>query len=162
MRFLISLVQDKRPVTERAKLQQNKMKMDIERIRGYFSHRREVSALFLFGSFDTPQEREESDIDIAVLLVPEEIPGRAEALRTEYYAASPAFSLRSTDIVILNTAPTFLKYHVLKTGRLLLDRDPDSRKEFTARAIQEYFDYKPLEEIYFKGMKARLRKTVHG
>ena len=138
------------------------MRVDVNRILDYFSHRREVVALFLFGTFDTPQEREDSDIDIAVLIASDTIKVAREILKAEYYKASPGFSLRTVDIVILNTAPSFLKHRVLKTGRLLLDRDPDFRKEFTARAIQEYFDYKPIEETYFKRMKERLRKVVHG
>jgi len=139
------------------------MKKDIGRIKDYFEGRREVVALFLFGSFGTPLEREDSDIDIALLIAPEKSKGKTpELLKTEYYNASPGFSMRTVDIVVLNTAPSALKYEVLRTGRLLMDRDSDFRKDFTAKVMQEYFDYRHVEDVYFKGVKERLRRAVHG
>jgi predicted nucleotidyltransferase len=139
------------------------MRPEIERILNYFSGRNEVSALFLFGSFDTPGERSDSDIDIAVLIGPERADReRIDELKGEYYGASPGFSMRTVDIVILNTAPSALKYEILRTGRLLMERGPDFRKDFTARTLQEYFDYRPIEETYFRGVRGRLRRAVHG
>lgn len=57
-----------------------------------------------------------------------------------------------------NTAPAYLKSEVLKTGSILLDRSPDIRRFFTAITLQEYFDYKFIEEIYFVALKKRLRE----
>jgi len=137
-------------------------KIEIQNILAYFSKREEVVALFLFGTFATTKERCHSDIDLAVLLDPREMNEQdCEVFRADYYNASPDFSLRSADIVILNTAPTSLKYEILKTGSILLDRNPDLRKFFAAIALQEYFDYKFVEEIYFNALKKRLKET-HG
>ena len=91
-------------------------------------------ALYLFGSFDTPFERADSDIDIAVL-VSNGNKKELEMLKSEYYNASPGFSMCPVDIVVLNTAPTYLKHRILKTGRILLDKNPSQRKEFTARVV---------------------------
>lgn len=44
------------------------MRAEIERILSYFSNRSEITALYIFGSFDTPFERADSDIDIAILV----------------------------------------------------------------------------------------------
>lgn len=139
------------------------MKTELQNILAYFSKRSEVVALFLFGTFATPKERRHSDIDLAVLLDPGELKGRddIEVFKGEYYNAAPDFSLQSVDIVILNTAPVSLKYEILKTGSILIDRNPDMRKYFTAGVLQEYFDYKFIEEIYFAALKKRL-KEAHG
>lgn len=95
------------------------MRAETKRILEYFKGRQEVIALFLFGTFDTPRERSDSDIDLGVLVRPEEGLGSSiEKVRTEYYNASPGFSMRTVDIVILNAAPPFLKYQILKTGRV--------------------------------------------
>jgi len=137
------------------------MRAETERVISYFNHRPEVIALYLFGSFDTPFERADSDIDVAVL-VSRKSKKELEVVKTEYYNASPGFSMRTVDIVILNTAPTYLKHRILKTGRILLDRYPQRRKEFTAMVVQEYFDYKPIEELCFNRLKARFAKAAHG
>lgn len=139
------------------------MRIEIHRILDYFDKRPEVSALFLFGSFDTPDERPDSDIDLAVLIKPRHAgEDDLQNLIAEYYNVSPGFSLRTVDIVVLGTAPTSLKFQILKEGRVILDRNPDLRKEFTARSLQEYYDYKPIEDICFYGLSDRLRRAVHG
>ncbi|MEK7066617.1 MAG: nucleotidyltransferase domain-containing protein [Patescibacteria group bacterium] len=137
------------------------MRTEIERILRYFVERPEVIALYLFGSFDTQFERADSDIDLAVL-VSDKQREELEILKSEYYNASPRFSVRTVDIVILDTAPTYLKHRILKTGRILLDRSPSIRKEFTAKAVQEYFDYKPIEELCFSKLKSRFSRAAHG
>ncbi|MCL5981597.1 MAG: nucleotidyltransferase domain-containing protein [Firmicutes bacterium] len=138
------------------------MKKEIQNILAYFGKRKEVVTLFLFGTFATPKEKRHSDIDLAVLLDPGELKGQnSEVFKAEYYNASPSFSLRSLDIVVLNTAPASLKYEILKTGSILMDRNPDVRRYFTALTLQEYFDYKFIEEICFAALKKRLREA-HG
>jgi len=74
------------------------MKKELQNILAYFSKRREVVTLFLFGTFATPNERRHSDIDLAVLLDPWELKERnVEVFKDEYYRASPDFPLRSVD-----------------------------------------------------------------
>lgn len=63
------------------------MRAEIERIFSYFTKRSEAMALYIFGSFDTPFERADSDIDIAVL-VPKESKKEVEVLKSEYYNVS--------------------------------------------------------------------------
>lgn len=129
-------------------------------ILAYFAGRPEVVTLFLFGTFATPREGRHSDIDLAVLLDPGKMHGRQfEDFRADYYRASPHFSLRSVDMVILNTAPSALKHEILRTGRILMDKDPCKRKRFTARALVEYFDYRFVEGIYFAALRKRLEES---
>jgi uncharacterized protein len=135
---------------------------DIERIVHYFRERNEVAALYLFGRFARGRKTKESDIDIAVL-IDESGSGEKylERFRKEYFEASPGFSIGPVDIVILNTAPPFLKYQVLKRGRILFDRERKLRVRFTEKAITEYLDYKPIQDIYLKAAARRFReKTV--
>jgi uncharacterized protein len=136
---------------------------DLARIKRYFRERAEVSALYLFGSFGRDRATAESDIDIAVLIDESQLTKRSFAsLKNLYYAASPTFSMRTVDIVILNTAPTFLKYQVLKTGKLLFDRKRKLRTKFTENAITEYLDFKPIEDIYLNAVAGRFRRANNG
>ncbi len=133
---------------------------DIRRIVDYFQGRDEVSALYIFGSAARGRVTGESDIDIA-LLIDDRRKGRKsyESLKKSYYAASPAFSLRPVDIVIMNTAPPFLRHRVIKTGKVLFDRDRELRVRFTTDAIIAYLDYKPIEDIYLKAVADRFRRS---
>lgn len=136
---------------------------DIKRIVSYFRKRKEVSALYIFGSCAEGRRRPESDIDIAVL-IDEKHPNRKyyETLKNAYYQASPAFSILPVDIVILNTASPFLKHRIFKTGKILFDRNRKQRVRFTARAIIEYLDFKPVEDIFNKAVAKRFRRESVG
>ena len=85
-----------------------------------------------------------------------------ESLKKAYYAASPTFSIRPVDIVILNTAPPFLKHRIIKTGKVLLDRNKRLRTRFAANAIIEYLDYKPIEDICLRAVAGRFRRAEIG
>ena len=136
---------------------------DRERIIRYFKDRKEVSALYLFGSLAKEREKPESDIDIAVLVDESKLKKKDFAiLKKQYYAASPTFSPRPVDIVVLNTAPPFLKHQILRTGRILFDRNRKLRVRFTARAIMEYLDFKPYQDIMLKAVADRFRRARVG
>lgn len=136
---------------------------EVDRIIRYFKGTDEVSALYVFGSAGKGKTTGESDIDIAVLIDESKLQRKNfELLKRKYYAASPTFSMRPVDIVILNTAPPFLKHQILKTGRILFDKNRRLRVRFTERAITEYLDYKPIEDIYLKAVAKRFREKKIG
>lgn len=93
------------------------MRIELQNIMDYFSQRPEVRTFFIFGTFDMPFEREDSDIDLAVLVNPAVTKDDLESLKNEYYAASTGFSPKCIDIVILNSAPVSLKHRILKHRR---------------------------------------------
>lgn len=136
---------------------------DIRRITDYFKDRDEVSALYIFGSASNGKETAESDIDIAVLINDiKKGKKNYESLRKAYYAASPKFSLRPIDIIMLNTASSFLKHHIIKTGKVLFDKNRKFRVRFTVNAIIEYLDFKPIEDICLKAVAGRFRRAALG
>ena len=140
-----------------------KTKNTIKRIIDYFNHRDEVSVLYVFGSYGSLKETKESDIDIAVLIDETRLKKKNFAtLKKDYYSASPTFSMRPVDIVILNTAPSFLKHHILKTGRVLYDKNRNLRIRFVTKTIIEYLDYKPVEDICLKAIANRFRRRAIG
>lgn len=136
---------------------------DIKRIISYFKERKEVSALYLFGSCAEGGTLPESDIDIAVLIDEKKLQRKnLEQLKNIYYKTSPAFSLRPVDITILNSASPYLKHRVIKTGKILFDRNRRLRVRFTTQAIIEYLDFKPMEEIFNKAIANRFRRAAVG
>ena len=140
-----------------------KAQNDIQRVARYFKDRQEVSALYIFGSFAKSNEIPESDIDVAVL-INDKKKGRYtfESLKRTYYAASPKLSIRPLDIVLLNTASPFLKHRIIRTGKVIFDRNKRLRKRFIANAIIEYMDYKPIEDICLKAVSQRFKGVSVG
>jgi|SRR3990172_4162058 len=136
---------------------------DIRRIIDYFRAKPEVSALYIFGSAAGGMATDESDIDIAVLIDDHKKGRRSyDSLRKTYYASSPKLSIRPLDIVILNTASSFLKHRIIKNGRVLFDRDRRLSRRFAGDAIIEYLDYKPIEDICLKAVAGRFRRPAVG
>ena len=136
---------------------------DIKRVIDYFRAREEVTALYLFGSAAKGTQSEESDLDIAVLVNEKKLRVKSlDIIRRDYYAASPRLSLRNVDIVILNTAPPYLKHRIIKTGTLLFDKNRKLRVRFVTNAILEYLDFKPIEDIFTGAVASRFRRGTVG
>lgn len=136
---------------------------DIRRIIKYFKARDEVSSLYIFGSFARERENRESDIDIAVIIDESKLKKiNYSLLKKEYYTASAGFSLRPLDIVIMNTASPFLNHQVLKTGRILFDKNQNLRVRFTTKTIIEYLDFKPAQDVFLKAVADRFRRASIG
>ncbi len=139
------------------------MEKDINKITSYFKSRDEVSALYLFGSAARSRLTKDSDIDIAVLINERQLKRKTfDDIISDYYEASASFSLRSVDIVILNSASPYLKHRILKTGEILFDRSRKLRVAFTTRAIIEYIDFRPIEKIFNKAVANRIRRQTVG
>ncbi len=49
------------------------------------------------------------------------------------------------DLRVLNQAPLFFKYEVIK-GKLLISKDEEFRYGFIERVVLKYLDFKPIEE----------------
>lgn len=104
-----------------------------------------VLAAYLFGSQAKGAANKYSDVDIAVLfdvqLKPEEYTDKQIAIMNNI---SQALN-READVVILNSAPLFLKYYILKEGVKIYERQGRDERSFEAKAITEYFDFLPIK-----------------
>lgn len=140
-----------------------KANSSIRRIVDYFKDKDEVNAVYIFGSAACGRQTKASDIDIAVLVDVAKLKKKSfNALRNKYYIDSPHLSMRPLDIVILNTAPPFLKHRIIKTGKVIFGRDKKKRVRFAADAILEYLDYKPIEDICLKAVANRFKEATVG
>lgn len=66
---------------------------------------------------------------------------------------------RAVDLVLLDDAPPGLAYRVFRDGRPLLERDRRALVTRRARAILEYLDFQPIEELCARGA---LDAAAHG
>lgn len=112
-----------------------------------------VMAAYVFGSTVRPERSRPRDVDVAVLLFPSDpdvrLPLRlANALQDELGGCP-------VDVVVLNRAGELIKYEVRRTGRLVLDRDPERRKAFEIRGRKSFEDFCYLHRRY-------VRRVIYG
>ena len=104
----------------------------------------------LFGSRARGSERPDSDVDVAVELIPG-APRDARAVGG-LAARLEAATGRSIGLVLLDEAPPPLAYRIFRDGRLIVERDHARLVARKARAILDYLDFKPVEDLCAAGV----------
>ncbi len=109
-----------------------------------------VAYALLFGSSARGTGRPDSDADVAIELT-------AGAARDVHALGGLAARLESAtgrpvDLVLLDEAPAPLAYRIFRDGRLLVERDHGALVARKARAILDYLDFKPVEDLCAAGV----------
>lgn len=60
------------------------------------------------------------------------------------------------DVKILNSAPVYFQYEVIRTGEIVCSRDEAERIEYEASVASEYLDYKPTLDFFDHELLARI------
>lgn len=103
-----------------------------------FSFFPEIQAAYLFGSFGTEFERDDSDIDVAFLLPPKPINNDGQEV---ILACSSQLALtlgKPVDLINLRLVDTVLQRRILETGRLVLCADSNARQLFELITVSKY------------------------
>jgi predicted nucleotidyltransferase len=120
----------------------------------YLENQPEVLFAYLFGGLAAGRGGPLSDIDLAVYLKE----GR-RASKVKIRLLNNLIDLLRTeeiDLVILNAAPLPLAYRILKSKRILMDRDPFLRHRYESLIIREYLDFSVAESRILE------RRYLHG
>jgi len=95
----------------------------------------DIIVAYVFGSTAREKDHAFSDIDVAVLL---KEPSVDKTMKI-HSALTKALGDK-VETLLLNLAPSFLKYQVIKTGIRILSKDEKTRIEFEAKALSEGLD----------------------
>lgn len=105
----------------------------------------EIGYALVFGSFARGTQHGHSDLDIA-------IGGLSRALSVlelgDLIGRLEAVAGRTVDLVLLDEAPIGLAFRVFRDGKLILARDREALAQRKARAALDYFDFKPVEDLF--------------
>lgn len=108
-----------------------------------------VQLAYLFGSQAQGRAGPLSDFDFGVLfretLSPSERFHQRLSLITELIGALHA---QHIDVVVLNEAPPAIRFKIIEHGQIIYNEDERARVCFEAQTMSEYFDTKPLRELY--------------
>ena len=136
----------------------------IRQIKSLLLPRKEIVLAYLYGSTAKGTSRPYSDVDIAILLdetisVEEGTYGyRAELLAI----LMKALRTNRIDLAILNDAPPFLKFQVIRYGRGILIRSEAKRIDFHVKTIAKYNDVKRLLDTQHQYLSKRLKNRTYG
>jgi predicted nucleotidyltransferase len=121
----------------------------FEALRDALAEESRVAYAIVFGSAARGSAGAHSDLDVAIGLADGARLGAREvgalAARLEAAARAPV------DLVLLDEAPPGLAYRVFRDGRVILARDASALAARKARAILEYLDFQPIEELFARG-----------
>jgi len=129
------------------KLKKSEKEKIIKEISSYFFQRHDdILTVYIFGSFIL--RRSFSDIDIGIITVID----LSHPLEFELELESQLEKIIKypVDIRILNQAPISFSQNVFRTGRVILDSNPNMRADFEGRILKQYFDFAPFRQQYLQ------------
>lgn len=106
-----------------------------------------IARVLLFGSLAKERLGALSDVDIAVLLKQGIDRKDMDVLENELYTVlSALLGTDELDLVILNKAPLYMRYSVLRDKKILICNDAQAFADFFFITVNDYLDIKPLRD----------------
>lgn len=102
------------------------------------SHYPKVQAIYLFGSAGTDQEWPESDIDVAVLLPPEDAKTVGSFVLSDLKAALETCLRKEIDLINLRLVSTVLQKEVVVADRRIFTGSNAAADEFEMLTLSKY------------------------
>ncbi len=128
----------------------------IEKLAAVLAADPRIAYALLFGSGAKGGAHSDSDLDVAIGV------GRAMPLGLldlGWLAARlEAATGRRVDLVVMDEAPPALAYRIFRDGQTIGVRDKPALDARRARAILEYLDFRPVEQLCARGVLA----AAHG
>lgn len=120
-----------------------------------------VTCCYLFGSRAGQDFYPDSDIDLAVIFKNYSASRHDLALEIEIQDAFTEILVPlEVDLIFLQKAPVYLKFNVIKNGKVIFSSDEEFRTDFEDVTVRDYLDFKPVLELYYREMsKAILEKN---
>ena len=115
----------------------------------------DILAIYRFGSWGTPYQRTDSDLDAGVLL-PHDIAVNVDFMDWVRLNGELSYVSRTdyVDLVNLQTATTAIQAEIIRTGSVVFCRDDDARVEFEALVLSMHQDLNIQREPLYQDMMA--------
>ena len=120
----------------------------IDVLRTVLGDDRRVAFALLFGSEARGRAHAHSDVDVAIATV--DVPNALVV--GEITSALERATGRQVQLVLLNEAPPGLAYRIFREGKPIVIRDHAAFKARLARAILDYLDFKPVEDVFTRAV----------
>lgn len=133
-----------------------------ERVRDAVREISDLAAVLVFGSRARGEEREESDLDVAVLPAKDLGTGEESALARHRLQKRLLVALADlapegrVDVIFLDEASVTLRQRVMEQGRMAECRDPAPWQALRVATMKEYGDSEWFRRIYRRELRKRL------
>jgi predicted nucleotidyltransferase len=107
-------------------------------INTLLAHYPETQAIYLFGSYQTADERPDSDVDIAILLPPQQAKAAGSLALSAPRSELEDYLERDVDLINLRQAPTVLQKEVVADERRIYLADAYAAAEFEMLTLSYY------------------------
>ena len=114
------------------------MSINEQIVQTILTHTPQVQAVYLFGSYGTADERPTSDVDIALLLPPEQAKVVGNLLLGELHLALAELLGKEVDLVNLRQVSTVFQKEIVMTGRPIFCADAYAAAEFEMLTLSYY------------------------
>ena len=114
------------------------MSVNEQIVQTILTHTPQVQAVYLFGSYGTEDERPSSDVDIALLLPPEQAKAEGSLLLGELHLALAELLGKEVDLVNLRQVSTVFQKEIVMTGRQIFCADSYAAAEFEMLTLSYY------------------------
>ena len=121
----------------------------------------EVLSGYLFGSTATGHARKDSDVDIAVRLVPGLSAEKHFQLRLELIDRIEKLVELTVDVVLMNDAALIMLNQIFSHGMPVFIRDTEDEESFKVLKQKEFFDFRYYLDRDFNQMKRYFGATTH-
>jgi uncharacterized protein len=114
------------------------MKDNDSIVRVILQHYPSTQAIYVFGTYGMPDEWPDSDVDIAVLLPPEDAARKPHLMLTScHYALEDALG-KSVDLLNARRISTVFQKEIVQNGRRLYSSDDNAVAEFEMLTLSLY------------------------
>jgi len=135
----------------------------VKEIKRYFADKKNVSTIYLFGSFAKNFSRKDSDIDIAVLFKKNLDELERFNLVLEFALELENILGKKIDIINIENADPFFIHQVMLDKIIVIDKDTERRVSFEVDKRRTFFDMQPFYELYYSKSVERLKeKAING
>jgi predicted nucleotidyltransferase len=121
----------------------------------------EVLSGYLFGSRATGHARKDSDVDIAIRLVPGLSAEKRFQLRLEMIDRIEELVDIVVEVILMNDASLIMLNHIFSHGIAVFIRDTEAEESFKVQKQKEFFDFRHYLDRDFDQMKRYFGATVH-
>lgn len=130
--------------------------MSKEGIKKTLKGHDEILVVYLYGSTAKGYGREESDLDVGLLLRDDFTADALYPVRIAREIEKGCSLNRKVDVRILNGRPPRFLYQVIKGGEVIFSADERARVGFETSVTDAYLDFKPFYEQYDEKRRERL------
>ena len=138
------------------------MEMGKKLKRCFQKNHKNINLAYLFGSYAKGRITPLSDVDVAVLLNDRIDPKVYFDIQTDLSDQLSSYLKKEVEVVILNRADPRLSYQVIKYGEIVFEKNLNSKADFERKALNIYFDLKPMFDFYEKKLLERIKEGKFG